>query len=618
MNKKGFTLIELLAVVTLISLISIIIIPNITKKLQDHKNEISEANEKLLASAADVYIENNKNYENSYEANGSTYCISIQTLIDNNYLETPFKDINGREIDYTKQVQATYQAEYNSFNYEIVDNCKEIKQYINKPQLEDNMIPVIYNEEQNTWIKADKNSHWYNYQEKKWANAVIVKKEKTTTNSKSRYEYMIAPSGTPILEDDILAYFTWIPRYRYQLFESTSPQTINIVFENVSTEKSTGTTKNQWLTHPAFTYNNQELTGIWIGKYETSIADDELLIKNNTPITNIDYTEANKKIIEMTNENNIYGLKNVNTHMTRNSEWGALTYLTNSIYGNNENNTTTGNQTGIYNISGNKEFVILDNESENSLGYALSETNNWTTDNTYPTTENLYLTRGNNSIYNYQNSKAQDENTTFRITLINIESQNQDYQRKYIVTFDPDGGTLSETSKEVSYHEPYGTLPTPTKEGYTFMGWNGKNLINANLYKGIYEINGQIQAQDSNIYKYSELTEMLPSGNYVISCKDDNITIVRVYLSNDNIITRYGDKLPKQIQLTNNSKVGFSFRESEASDKIWSIGDNTIDAKIQLEEGDTATEYEPYYITPTTTVVQDKNHTLKAIWQANS
>ena len=39
--------------------------------------------------------------------------------------------------------------------------------------------------------------------------------------------------------------------------------------------------------------------------------------------------------------------------MTRNSEWGALAYLTNSIYGNNQNNTTTGNQTGIYNISGN-------------------------------------------------------------------------------------------------------------------------------------------------------------------------------------------------------------------------------------------------------------------------
>lgn len=224
-------------------------------------------------------------------------------------------------------------------------------------------------------------------------------------------------------------------------------------------------------------------------------------------------------------------------------------------------------------------------------------------------------------------SQILDPKTKEELTgCILIKDENNKYKYEYnedkcnnliTVTFDPQGGQLDQTSKNVIYHETYGELPTPTREGYTFMGWNGKNLINANLYKGVYETNGQIQAQDSNIYKYSELTEMLPSGNYVISCKDDNITIVRVYLSNDNIITRYGDKLPKQIQLTNNSKVGFSFRESEASDKIWSIGDNTIDAKIQLEEGSTATPYEPYYITPSTTVVQENNHTLKAIWQAN-
>ena len=38
---------------------------------------------------------------------------------------------------------------------------------------------------------------------------------------------------------------------------------------------------------------------------------------------------------------------------------------------------------------------------------------------------------------------------------------------------------------------------------------------------------------------------------------------------------------------------------------------------IQLEEGTIATEYEPYYITPTTKVVQENDHTLKAIWKAN-
>ena len=647
MKKNGFTLIELLAVVTIIALISLIAIPNITKNIKDKKTEIDEANQKLLSSAADVYIENNKNYDNSYEANGSTYCIPIQTLIDSNYLETPFKDINGREIDYTKQVQATFQAEYNSFDYEIVDNCQELKQYVSRPNLTENMIPVIYDDEKNTWKKADKNSHWYNYQEKKWANAVLVKELKETDSSKSRDEYISAPAGTPILEQDILAYFTWIPRFRYQLFESDTETPINIVFENISTTKSTGTEKNQWLTHPAFTYNNQELSGIWVGKYETSI-DNNILIKNNTPITNIDYVEANKKIIEMTSNNNIYGLKNVNTHMTRNSEWGALAYLTNSIYGNNQNNTTTGNQTGIYNISGNKEFVILDNESENSLGYALSETNNWTTDNSYITDDNLYLTRGNNSIYNYQNSSVKDENTTFRITLTNNESQNQDYQRKYVVTFDPDGGTLSETTKEVSYHEPYGTLPTPTKEGYTFMGWNGKNIIDRSQssYEGMQN-DTPFDAWATTAFNNNWVINNLnPSTQYTISYDVEGISVPEydskysgnlgfylysqasqpgIYLmSGDGYYISVGEKYhyertftaPTSVNIPESKYVLYTYTNRYLKDGTGVYSTIRL-YNLQLEEGSTATEYEPYYITPTTPVVQDKNHTLKAIWKAN-
>ena len=38
---------------------------------------------------------------------------------------------------------------------------------------------------------------------------------------------------------------------------------------------------------------------------------------------------------------------------------------------------------------------------------------------------------------------------------------------------------------------------------------------------------------------------------------------------------------------------------------------------FQLEEGNTATTYEPYYISTTTPVTQNKNHTLTAIWRKN-
>ena len=41
----------------------------------------------------------------------------------------------------------------------------------------------------------------------------------------------------------------------------------------------------------------------------------------------------------------------------------------------------------------------------------------------------------------------------------------------YVVTFNPNGGSVSTTSKTVTYGSTYGTLPTPTRSGYTFLGW---------------------------------------------------------------------------------------------------------------------------------------------------
>ncbi|MCL2707453.1 MAG: InlB B-repeat-containing protein, partial [Dehalococcoidia bacterium] len=42
----------------------------------------------------------------------------------------------------------------------------------------------------------------------------------------------------------------------------------------------------------------------------------------------------------------------------------------------------------------------------------------------------------------------------------------------YTVTFNPTGGTVSPTSKLVTYDSRYGELPTPIRAGYTFNGWH--------------------------------------------------------------------------------------------------------------------------------------------------
>lgn len=440
MNKKGFTLIELLGVVTLIVILSLIAIPNILHKINDKKIEISEANMLLLASATDVYIENNPiNYTYTYEANGSVYCIPIQSLVDDGVLTTPFTDINGKEIDYSQIVKATYQAAYNGFSYDLVERgeCTEVKNYVSRPQLSDNMIPVVYDTDGSAWVKADVNSKWYNYLDKNWANAVLVREVKgSEEGSNSRYWYKNAPSGTIINESDILAYFVWIPRFRYQLFDSNDVTTINIAFESVTTPKSQGTAAGQWLTHPAFTYNNQELSGIWVAKYETSNQDNNLVIKSSlTPWTNIGYNDSFSLSNSMVGKNNIYGLSGVNTHLIQNNEWSAVTYLTQSVYGLNDEvntnsstttggtNSTTGNIYGIYDMAGlSNEFVTITGENENSLGYSLGETKTWYGDtNSFITDTNSYLSRGGTSIFNYNATNVRNANTSFRPVVINNE-----------------------------------------------------------------------------------------------------------------------------------------------------------------------------------------------------
>ena len=60
----------------------------------------------------------------------------------------------------------------------------------NAPELYNNMIPIYYDEESSVWRKADSsniNKQWYDYNNKKWANAAVISPsiDKTTVTDKS-------------------------------------------------------------------------------------------------------------------------------------------------------------------------------------------------------------------------------------------------------------------------------------------------------------------------------------------------------------------------------------------------------------------------------------------------
>lgn len=52
-----------------------------------------------------------------------------------------------------------------------------------------------------------------------------------------------------------------------------------------------------------------------------------------------------------------------------------------------------------------------------------------------------------------------------------IEEEKDDETAKLTITFDPMGGKVSPASKKGEFNTPYGSLPTPTRNGYVFLGW---------------------------------------------------------------------------------------------------------------------------------------------------
>jgi len=217
----------------------------------------------------------------------------------------------------------------------------------NAPVLDNGMIPVTINNSGTVIAVSEDSTAWYNYDNQRWANAVLVKETGVKTRTQNKVP------GTIINENDILAYFVWIPRYSYKIWNTgTTSQTgkekeITIKFVSASVTEN-GTTEGQYLTHPAFTFGSENLPGIWVGKFETTGSGTTPTIKGGvSSLRNQNvYTQFQTALKfsggSVTNNvvnivgSSYYGLSNTSdSHMAKNSEWGAVAYLSHSKYGIN-------------------------------------------------------------------------------------------------------------------------------------------------------------------------------------------------------------------------------------------------------------------------------------------
>ena len=186
----------------------------------------------------------------------------------------------------------------------------------------------------------------------------------------SREEYK-NNKGVIIPEDDILAYYVYVPRYEYKIWEigtsaTGKEQEIEINLQNKYDNKSSGTQIGEYLTHPAFTFGDTELNGIWVGKFETTGTADSPTVKPNVASlrsqSTLEQFSTSQKFSSDT-----YGISSTSdSHMMKNSEWGAAAYLSHSKYGinseirlNNNSNFITGCGANTANASSSTNCEIV-------------------------------------------------------------------------------------------------------------------------------------------------------------------------------------------------------------------------------------------------------------------
>ena len=179
------------------------------------------------------------------------------------------------------------------------------------------------------------------------------------------------------------SYFVWIPRYEYKILSGEGTSTAGVIDINfISTEKTTPTAG--YTIHPAFTSSAPngggfgEIPGLWVAKFEASQSNASSSSAGTSSKIKIQPNVQSWRSITIgdvyTNALD-YDTRSINnsefdSHLMKNSEWGAVAYLAWSKYGRNGTEITINNSSSY--ITGNAGNTI-------DASSASGTTNAWNT-----------------------------------------------------------------------------------------------------------------------------------------------------------------------------------------------------------------------------------------------
>ena len=374
-RKSGFTLVELLAVIVVLAIVLLIAVPGVLAIIEQTKNRSYESQLKIIKEAARIYVTTMQPTWMDQQVVVNLTDLQGQGLVDKRLIDPRDKtEMKGIAVVVSKQGK--------QMKYDIVYTDSSNANY---PVYRQGMIPIRY--DGTNWVKADPTNEdrkWFDYSKQQWANVATVTED-------VRQEILNAPDGTVVPMDKINTMFVWIPRFKYKLFNvdgTVSPvgnknlvgdYLIDVQFEGSAVSKATGMQNGSYLTHPAFTFGTQELGGFWMAKFEVAynqgdassvytkegaqhneVLPNQMLIKPSLPgWGTIMMGNAYKTCFDMKNGGNVFGFTNtMETHLMKNMEWTAVTYLIYSNYGKQGNS----------NYSGAEKQVMINNNSDGKTG----------------------------------------------------------------------------------------------------------------------------------------------------------------------------------------------------------------------------------------------------------
>ena len=281
--------------------------------------------------------------------------VTILALIGNNGILTRAREAKEKTEQAQKDEEENLQ--------EITDAINGIEGYnrtkkVNTPKVTIGMIPVKW--KNSNWIVCSQDdAEWYNYDDKKeWANVML---------SDGTYKSDTVTVGQVVQENELGSMYVWIPRYAYKI---AGEKNIEVTFlkgntnEGIDgatyTKDQTTDTSETAIVHPAFNLGGTELNGFWVAKFEASgtnkdgnavgnasssaageqhAPDSTTIVKslpNKISWRHISIGESEKRSMDTaTTSKSSFGLTSgVNSHLIKNSEWGAVAYLCYSKYGN--------------------------------------------------------------------------------------------------------------------------------------------------------------------------------------------------------------------------------------------------------------------------------------------